>query len=57
MAIYENFGNDETDYGRQIACCNIISIWVTGDAKSLEDAQEQGTVDKNTELITEAEFD
>ena len=57
MAIYEKFGNDEKDYGRQIACCNIRSLWVTRDYATLEDARERGVVDENTEIITEAEFD
>ena len=56
MAIYEKFGNDEGDYGRQVACCNIRSLWLTRDEASREEAIARGDIDENTEVITEKEF-
>ena len=52
MCIYEEYGDREQDYGRQIACCNIARFWVIRSFDDQADWQKARADEPDVKVMT-----
>ena len=57
MCIYEKYGRAESQYGRQIACCDIRRFWVVRNYNDVADFERAQADEDEIEVITEEEFE